>query len=246
MTTQLNVMKLALEALVAAFQGKDKTGQVTDAITAIREALAEQQSGIKQVIELYDSHEQPAQQQEIDELTAQRDKLADILTRTANALKGQPAELSSHSWHDLPEVAQQLKTAQQQDIPKIGCVNHDCDKCKAQQQSAERGDPVAWVREHELPLAPGDAFSWVKTFVHKTPLYTTPQPAVPERKPLTDEEENALIPDPDGSAEANVRRVEVLPGAWGTEYEEVDAWSKPLVLQMLRNQEAKLKEKNNG
>ncbi len=61
---------------------------------------------------------------------------------------------------------------------------------------------------------------------------------------LTDEEENALIPDPDGSAEANVRRVEVLPGAWGKEYEEVDAWSKPLVLQMLRNHEAKLKEKN--
>jgi hypothetical protein len=61
---------------------------------------------------------------------------------------------------------------------------------------------------------------------------------------LTDEEENALIPDPDGSSEANVRRVEVLPGAWGKEYEEVDAWSKPLVLQMLRNHEAKLKEKN--
>ncbi len=58
--------------------------------------------------------EQPAQQ-EIEELTAQRDKLADILTRTANALKGQPAELSLHSWHDLPEVAKQLKAAQQQE-----------------------------------------------------------------------------------------------------------------------------------
>lgn len=31
----------ALEALVAAYQGKDKTGQVTDAITALRAALAE-------------------------------------------------------------------------------------------------------------------------------------------------------------------------------------------------------------
>ena len=38
---QIDALKLALEALVAAFQGKDKTGQVTDAITAIREALAE-------------------------------------------------------------------------------------------------------------------------------------------------------------------------------------------------------------
>jgi hypothetical protein len=31
--------------------------------------------------------------------------------------------------------------------PKIGCVNHDCDQCKAV-QSAERGEPVApkpWV-----------------------------------------------------------------------------------------------------
>ena len=59
---------------------------------------------------------QPAQQ-ELEELTTQRDKLADILTRTANALKGQPAELSSHSWHDLPEVAQQIKAAQQQQEP---------------------------------------------------------------------------------------------------------------------------------
>ena len=48
-------------------------------------------------------------QQELEELTAQRDQLADILTRTANALKGQPAELAQHSWHDLPEVAQKLR-----------------------------------------------------------------------------------------------------------------------------------------
>jgi hypothetical protein len=40
-------------------------------------------------------------------------------------------------------------------------------------------EPVAWVREHEFPLAPGDAFSWIKTLLHKTPLYTTP----PQRKP---------------------------------------------------------------
>jgi hypothetical protein len=48
--------------------------------------------------------------------------------------------------------------------------------------------PVAWVREHELPLVPGDAFSWVETFVHKTPLYTTPpsaQPA-PVQEPIED------------------------------------------------------------
>jgi len=37
-----DALRLALEALVAAYQGKDKTGQVTEAITAIREALADQ------------------------------------------------------------------------------------------------------------------------------------------------------------------------------------------------------------
>ena len=36
------------------------------------------------------------------------DKLADILTRTANVLKGEPKPLHRHSWHDLPEVAQRL------------------------------------------------------------------------------------------------------------------------------------------
>jgi len=48
-------------------------------------------------------------------------------------------------------------------------------------------EPVAWVREHEFELAPGDAFSWVETVIHKTPLYTTP----PQRTwvGLTDEDE---------------------------------------------------------
>ena len=36
------------------------------------------------------------------------EKLSDILTRTANALKGNPAPLHSHSWHDLPEVAEAM------------------------------------------------------------------------------------------------------------------------------------------
>ncbi len=36
------------------------------------------------------------------------DKLAGILTRTANVLKGEPKPLHRHSWHDLPEVARKL------------------------------------------------------------------------------------------------------------------------------------------
>ena len=47
------------------------------------------------------------------------------------------------------------------------------------EQPAQQQEPVAWVREHKLPLAPEDAFSWVKTFLHKTPLYTSPQPSKP-------------------------------------------------------------------
>ena len=39
------------------------------------------------------------------------DKLADILTRTANVLKGEPKPLHRHSWHDLPEVARKLVAA---------------------------------------------------------------------------------------------------------------------------------------
>lgn len=40
---------------------------------------------------------------ELDE--ALFEKMEGILTRTANALKGEPGPLALHSWHDLPEVA---------------------------------------------------------------------------------------------------------------------------------------------
>lgn len=37
--------------------------------------------------------------------TCIREKLSEILTRTANVLKGEPDELTVHSWHDLAEIA---------------------------------------------------------------------------------------------------------------------------------------------
>jgi hypothetical protein len=40
-----------------------------------------------------------------DELQALNDKLADILNRTVNALRGEPPPLTQWSWHDLPELA---------------------------------------------------------------------------------------------------------------------------------------------
>ena len=64
---QTEALKLALEALEylqkPIAQGWDADEQLKkreQAITALKEALAEQQSGIKQVIDLYDSPEQPA------------------------------------------------------------------------------------------------------------------------------------------------------------------------------------------
>jgi len=69
-------------------------------------------------------------------------------------------------------------------------------------------------------------------------LYTTPPAAQPAPVPLTDDQIRGLTPKPDGVAEGNVRRVEVLPGVMGTEFDEVDAWSMPLVLQIARAIEA--------
>jgi hypothetical protein len=60
----------------------------------------------------------------------------------------------------------------------------------------------------------------------------------PAPVPLTDDQIRGLTPKPDGVAEGNVRRVEVLPGVMGTEFDEVDAWSMPLVLQIARAIEA--------
>lgn len=44
-----------------------------------------------------------------------RETLGHILTRTANALKGEPPEGTWHSWHDLPEKATQLAERVQRD-----------------------------------------------------------------------------------------------------------------------------------
>lgn len=48
-----------------------------------------------------------------------------------------------------------MNDLQQQDMPKIGCVNHDCDKCKAQQQEwvadvgllEYKGNSVAYIHQ---------------------------------------------------------------------------------------------------
>lgn len=42
------------------------------------------------------------------ELHALIERMSNLLTRTAIALKGPPAPLTLFSWHDLPEVAEKL------------------------------------------------------------------------------------------------------------------------------------------
>ncbi len=49
-------------------------------------------------------------ERERDECDALRERMADLLTRTTNALKGEPAELELHSWHDLPDVAVAIRS----------------------------------------------------------------------------------------------------------------------------------------
>lgn len=48
---------------------------------------------------------EPWEQNEAARTAATLDRMADLLTRTANVLKGEPGPLMMHDWSDLPEVA---------------------------------------------------------------------------------------------------------------------------------------------
>jgi DNA-directed RNA polymerase subunit RPC12/RpoP len=65
------------------------------------------------------------------------------------------------------------------DEPKIGCVNHDCDKCKAVQE------PVAYIEHHKG----GDNLVWDDPGGKRSPLYTTPPAAQPAPVPDATAEE---------------------------------------------------------
>ena len=64
---------------------------------------------------------------------------------------------------------------------KIGCVNHDCDKCKSQQE------PVAWMKPHPK-CDSACLFQCTHGFTQFPECAATPQ-AQPAREPLTDEPE---------------------------------------------------------
>lgn len=53
-----------------------------------------------------------------------RERLSDILTRSVNAIRGEPEPLSLHSWHDLPELIEALRV----DAARINYLNKNKEK----------------------------------------------------------------------------------------------------------------------
>ena len=92
----------------------------------------------------------------------------------------------NRGWNDCLFASGIVKQPEQE--PKIGCVNHDCDQCKAQRTEQE---PVGVVH-HKLTSTLGADYEQVAVFVRPveqgTKLYTSP----PQRKPLTGAQISAI------------------------------------------------------
>jgi len=74
--------------------------------------------------------------------------------------------LAEHAMSEVQRLGQEIE-------PKIGCVNHDCAKCKERTEQ----EPDYW-------LGYGLQAHTEKPFDGATPVYTSP----PQRKPLTNGE----------------------------------------------------------
>ena len=62
------------------------------------------------------------------ESDALREKMSDILRHTAIALKGEPGEMTLHSWHDLPEVAMTLRY----EVDAIAAIKEERDALRSE------------------------------------------------------------------------------------------------------------------
>ena len=93
-------------------------------------------TGNKALADWIEKHGRPVpMQQEIDSLQAEvealktelteanalHERLADILTRSANLIRGEPEPLSLHSWHDLPELIEALRA----DAERLDWLNNN-------------------------------------------------------------------------------------------------------------------------
>ena len=76
---------------------------------------------------------------------ALREKMSDILRRTAAALKGEPDDLALHSWHDLTEVAMTLRY----EVDAIAAIKEERDALRSENAAlwadAER---YRWLAKH--------------------------------------------------------------------------------------------------
>jgi hypothetical protein len=76
----------------------------------LRQHATSQRPNVRAELE-HIANEVQAMRQDADDEDALRARMAQLLTDTTNALKGAPAELHRHSWHDLPEIAARMHEA---------------------------------------------------------------------------------------------------------------------------------------
>ena len=101
---------------------------------------------------------------------------------------------------------------------------------KSAKTPADDGQPLAWrikyIKQVVLHAQGGSGGTGYIDGVWHQPEQQKP--------PLTDEQIEELLPEADGTAEEVKRKVEYRPGLWADEVGIDDAWSKPLVIEIIR------------
>ena len=130
-----------------------------------------------------------------------------------NAMQILREALAEHAMRETQRLGQEIE-------PKIGCVNHDCDQCKAQPEQ----EPVVYFHPHK-------GFYWAKPTSISTPTIADVEPlslytAPPQRTwvELTDEDRNDCL----------------------VEADPCECLATPEAQELMRCVEAKLKELNHG
>jgi hypothetical protein len=109
-----------------------------------------------QEMTLYAKHSRDELIEEIEEYRALCDQLSSILTRTANALKGEPKPHHRHSWHDLPEVAARMACTSASTGPQKALSTDDIENAVDALRNVREEHIGEWMRESNRP--PGE---WV-------------------------------------------------------------------------------------
>ncbi len=104
-------------------------------------------------------------------------------------------------------------------LPKIGCMALAAVEEALAERPAVQGEPVAYMNPEDLEKMKRfgrGSIAWATpTDFCTQPVYTTPQPAVPECKPLTDEEIWYLWERCSGTTFEIARAVEAAHGIKG-------------------------------